>query len=330
MRWSFAFLLSLSGCIDGDFFYIENDGAVMPVWVRGAIDSGTLALILHGGPGTGALDFRWFLEPVESRYGVVYWDQRASGSAQGNPDPTTLTLEQFVEDTELLVDVLEDRYRPDDLFLVGQSWGGTLGVGYLTKGDNQERITGWIEMDGAHDMAGGLAYSKEWARGRAREELAAGEREGYWEEALDWYDTDPPIDNDHVDNLWTHADYVTEARGYILDEDYHQPGGLADAFASPMSTFAVLSNSTYTVTQAPVWELDLSDDLAGLTIPSLVIWGRHDGIMPVQLAQETYDDLGTDPEAKSVVLFEDSAHFPLGEENAACVAEIMDFIGTWR
>lgn len=36
---------------DGDFFYVENNEAQMPVWVRGNENSEVFIIHLHGGPG---------------------------------------------------------------------------------------------------------------------------------------------------------------------------------------------------------------------------------------------------------------------------------------
>ena len=81
-------LLGAAGCqTEGDYFFLERDGAVMPIWVRGNVDSRTLLLMVHGGPGDSA---QWYIESqafkaLEARYGVAYWDQRGAGTSQGAP-----------------------------------------------------------------------------------------------------------------------------------------------------------------------------------------------------------------------------------------------------
>ncbi|MCL2008189.1 MAG: hypothetical protein FWG77_08905, partial [Treponema sp.] len=42
---------------EGDWFYLENAGAVMPVWVQGNIASDVFVIWLHGGGagGSGAM-----------------------------------------------------------------------------------------------------------------------------------------------------------------------------------------------------------------------------------------------------------------------------------
>ena len=57
---SLLFLLSCNklekGALD-ELFFIENESALLPVWVRGNSTAGTFLLILHGGPGGSAFDY---------------------------------------------------------------------------------------------------------------------------------------------------------------------------------------------------------------------------------------------------------------------------------
>ena len=76
----------LAGCgAADDFWFVRERGADMPVWVRGKLDSDKLLVFLHGGPGENALSNadRPSFQALERRMGVVYWDQRLSGSSRG-------------------------------------------------------------------------------------------------------------------------------------------------------------------------------------------------------------------------------------------------------
>src|SRR5690349_20194394 len=100
-----ALLVLCTGCGAEDLFFVSRAGADMPVGVRGADPTQSLILYLHGGPAGSA--FRDRLQPVfaqlEESHAVAYWDQRASGLAQGDPSPPTFTLPSFVEDLDLVV-----------------------------------------------------------------------------------------------------------------------------------------------------------------------------------------------------------------------------------
>src|SRR3712207_597933 len=87
-----------------DFFHVKNKGAEMPVWVRGNTNSGVFIVWLHGGPGGSSLNTvgrePYFRNVLEPSYAVVYYDQRASGNAQGKIDESTLTVGQFAQDLD--------------------------------------------------------------------------------------------------------------------------------------------------------------------------------------------------------------------------------------
>ncbi len=314
--------LLCGGCVagEGDLFYLRSAGADMPVWVRGDLDAEVLVLLLHGGPGASALTYHWYLEALEARYAVAYWDQRGSGASQGNPDPATFTLDQFVADTDLIVDTLRDRYAPRALVLLGHSWGGGLGSAYLL--EHQEKTDGWINVDGASDFQGGLEQSAVWVQEHAAAQVAAGERVRYWEKALDWYDTSPSLTD--ANTVTVHAGYVTSAHGYLL-EDAETTGGWTDVFASPFSLFSALSNNAWTLeAMEAVFSMNLNPQMDTVTLPSLVLWGRHDGILPVALAQDAVDALGATD--KNLQIFEDTAHLPMIEETEAFGEAVTGFI----
>lgn len=80
--------------------------------VRGNLASGVFIIFNHGGPGSSAIfqASEDFFAELERDYALVFWDQRASGLSQGNAQPESLTLDDFLEDTDLLVDVVHERY----------------------------------------------------------------------------------------------------------------------------------------------------------------------------------------------------------------------------
>ena len=69
---------------DGDHFFVKNDGAEMPVYIKGNIESKVFILFVHGGPGGNASlsSFLPVAKELENDYAFAYWDQRASGLSQ--------------------------------------------------------------------------------------------------------------------------------------------------------------------------------------------------------------------------------------------------------
>ena len=94
---------------DGDFFYLNNVEAIMPVWVKGNKDSRKFIIMLHGGPEGGSSQYYTIFpshKKIEEQFAIVYWDQRMCGMSQGNPSMTDATLEQFTDDLNKLVTLI--------------------------------------------------------------------------------------------------------------------------------------------------------------------------------------------------------------------------------
>ena len=98
--------------------------------LRGADADAPVLLFLEGGPGgTATGSMRVAGGPLEADFVVATWDQRGTGASADTLEPTsTLTLDQMVADTIEVTEYLHDRFDGQDIYLVGSSWGTTLGV----------------------------------------------------------------------------------------------------------------------------------------------------------------------------------------------------------
>jgi pimeloyl-ACP methyl ester carboxylesterase len=67
-----------------------------------------------------------------------------------------------------------------------------------------------------------------------------------------------------------------------------------------------------------------------ITIPSLITWGRHDGILPVPLAQDAYNRIATNRNGKSIVIYEHTAHSPMFEEKTKFNQDVASFMETYK
>ncbi|HIF14347.1 MAG TPA: alpha/beta hydrolase, partial [Bacteroidetes bacterium] len=138
-----------------DSFHLKSNGADMPVHVFGNASDQTFIILLHGGPGDNGLAYRagMYAEKLEEKYAMVYWDQRGQGMSQGNFVTDKLTVDEMAKDLYNLILCLKVKYGQDiSIFLMGHSWGGTLGTYYMVKDNYQDLVNGWIEVDGAHDI----------------------------------------------------------------------------------------------------------------------------------------------------------------------------------
>jgi proline iminopeptidase len=100
------------------------------IMLRGHSTNKPVLLYLSGGPGQSDLPFvRVLLDDLTRDFVVVGWDQRGTGKSYAALDPTaTLTLDRAVSDTIELTNYLRQRFDQKKIYLLGESWGSTLGV----------------------------------------------------------------------------------------------------------------------------------------------------------------------------------------------------------
>lgn len=327
----FMLLFIFSSCTkeeyqkDGDFFYLKSKSATMPVWVKGNRNANKFIIMLHGGPEGGSSQYYTIFpshKKIEEKFAIVYWDQRMCGMSQGNPSMADATLEQFTADLDKLVTLINYKYNNPKLYLMGHSWGGALGTNYLLQ--HQNKIKGWIEIDGGHNWTNANALSRTSMMMYANNKIQNGNEKEYWKFALDWYSNHPIVGiNDNP-----HYTFVGKANGY----DYNpQSDSLKVPFTdllfySPVSTayffvpykFSFLNNG-----------LDLQNQLPNITIPTLICWGKHDKVFPFSIATDTYNKLGTPVADKYIHQFEISAHSPNYEQPMEFASEVIKFINKY-
>ncbi len=111
---------------------MEIGGITQGLFIRGENPENPVILYLHGGPGNPELPFvipRESEERLEKYFTVCYWEQRGSGmSFSKSLDPSTMTVEQMVQDAHELTGYLKERFGKEKIYLMGHSWGSFLGI----------------------------------------------------------------------------------------------------------------------------------------------------------------------------------------------------------
>lgn len=313
-----------------DITYIRHKGVDMPVVVQGNINSGVFILYLHGGPGgTTFLDIHnKFFAATEAEYAMVYFDQRGSGNSQGKSDESLFTLAQFVEDVDVILQYIEHAYSPTHIFLLGHSWGGTLGSAYLLEGENQSKIAGWIEVDGGHNL-GQHAYelSRDFLLERVSEKLEdstlSKKEQKDWEALAAYYD--------HIENwrepkvIIQHSKNLNKVDGYFYKPENREGlVSLKRILFSETNFLALLAQNKNAIEEMDIWHLDLTSRLHKIQIPTLLLWGRYDGILPVDLAEEARNAMQLPDE--NFYIFEESSHSPHYEQTDLFNEKLLSFI----
>ncbi|MEL7004679.1 MAG: alpha/beta hydrolase [Bacteroidota bacterium] len=108
---------------------IRIGGIDQVISIKGDDSANPILLYLHGGPGQSVMKIADKLTGnLQKDFVVVHWDQRGSGKTlelSGLEKKPTLKLMQ--KDTEEVVQYLLKRFKKDQLYLVGHSWGTVLG-----------------------------------------------------------------------------------------------------------------------------------------------------------------------------------------------------------
>jgi pimeloyl-ACP methyl ester carboxylesterase len=330
-----------------DFFYLRNNGADMPVFVEGNFDSNTFIVVLHGGPGGNDQIYNSGLsvlsDSLEILYRMVYYDQRGSGTASGNYSNNEVQVNQYVNDLSALIQVLHNKYGNDiTLFLMGHSWGGTLGTAYLIDENRQNAITGWIEVDGAHNFLY-APHIIENIINIGTTQISVGNHIDEWQTIVDFAEGLNPNEVSSTD-LSTLNQHGYTGEGYLLNDGIltsdavtidplqYLSDGISHSLNSPYNPLTGTINMLFTnnafLNAITSGTLNFSDDLHKITIPCAFFWGKYDMVVPIADGYDAFDKVSTDE--KRMVVFESSGHSPMINETNRFLEELIDFVETYQ
>jgi pimeloyl-ACP methyl ester carboxylesterase len=110
--------------------FIDINGAQEWITIRGQNKGNPVILFLHGGPSEANSPFVEFYTPFEKDFVFVQWDQPGAGKTYiraGSHQPK-LTIESMAADGIAVARYVENELRKPRIILIGQDWGGVLGV----------------------------------------------------------------------------------------------------------------------------------------------------------------------------------------------------------
>ncbi len=307
--------------------FVRHKNADMPAYIHGNASEKVFLIILHGGPGGIGLSYRTstIKSVIEKTCAVVYFDQRGSGMAQGSYSKNGINIDIMAEDVLALAKVIKHKYGNDSrLFLMGHSWGGTLGPATLLK--DQSDFLGWIDVDGAHNSKN--MYSEYIANFKrvASEQIEIGNDIDYWESVIDLVNNIDPEYN--IKDI-----YKLNSEAFIAEEKLENAKLINNIeiednkiiFKYNILTLLWNMSKIQSILDENLFEnVNYTDRLSEIKIPSLVLWGKYDMVVPPKFAQEAFDNLGSNE--KKVVIFEKSGHSPMFNEPDLFANEVIQFI----
>lgn len=312
-------------------FFLENEGAIMPVHVKGNTNSKVFIIVLHGGPGGSAIqgfENTGVFENLESAYGIVYWDQRCAGLSQGNCAPSDLQVNDFVEDIDKLILVLENIYGNDlSLFLLGHSWGATLGLDYLINGEQKSKIKGYVQSNGSHNIPMLFEEQKEMLLFYANQQIGLSNNVDKWQNILNEIsDADPTIEADRITIL--NNTYKTEELFVSVDSVSHS--NLPSSLNSLVNGFfpALVNENANSEFTLKLFDYDITNELNKITTPIALYWGKFDLVHPQNMAIDIFSNLNTSD--KELYFFTKSFHTPMANENELYQLKVEEFVEIYK
>lgn len=311
-------------------FFVRTEGADMPVYVRGNTSSNTFIMMIHGGPGGEAFSYSLakFSDILEKDYGMLFWDQRGQGASQGNYSEDIISIDRMRQDLQAVVLAIQERYGSEaKLYLMGHSWGGLLGTAYV-QSEDQAQIDGWIEVAGAHDLP--LLYRSAYTMldSVADVELLAGRDTDFWAEVKDSLAGLPPTN--FILEEWLRLNRLghrSEQTHPEIERDDIARVSLGEAiFSNPIDPvsagFSGLQTANLLLEE--VSQTNLSPTMDQIQVPTLLLWGKYDFIVPPRLGETAFPLIGSSD--KEYYLFEHSGHSPMISEPDEFAKVVKDWV----
>ncbi|MCP4125074.1 MAG: alpha/beta hydrolase [Bacteroidetes bacterium] len=294
--------------------FVDVGGAILPVMIAGKNTSDVCIVFVHGGPGNSGQLFRKFkgMNDIEDHYKVIYYDQRASGMTQGNSSEDELTIEQFSEDLDVIVDFAKEVVGAKTIYVLGHSWGGGLSTYYMLDPAHQAKTRGFIAVAPAFNVVQAMENSRNWIINVANTLVALNIRKNYWQGALDYYAAHPVIQQD---DFIDHSDYLNEADGVNFSDRQEVDVDLPDFMVQAFAQNFLYAQAGMTIGGSPIFDaMELNSQMSSITLPTLLLWGEKDGLLPINQAADFEASIGTHVDSFFFHSFPVSAHEPMAEE----------------
>jgi len=320
-----------------DFFHAEVEGTQIPILVKGNVSSNKIILFANGGPGLTAIDVgltnlaKWE-ENIETEYAMAFFDQRGTGNTYAPIDTSTITLKQFSDDMYAVIKVIKHHYPDARVYLMAHSFGGLSAADYLLNAEYKAELAGWICVNGhlVPKPSESWKYRRTWLAHIAQVEIDKGNDIAKWEECQAWLEKTPVIETDEQKDQW--RDYVGDSEtGIVKDADASIPTGrvLKILFASNYNLFPAYMSDNWLVVLKTIQRHYLQENylekIEGIDIPSLLIWGEYDDLVPFQIGEEAHDILKAHGQSELVIM-KDAGHEPFLNDPEGYARIVKDWV----
>jgi len=276
---------------NSDSKFIEVDGMSVHYRVEGLAQDSIPLVLLHG---TGASLHTWdgWVNALKTERKIIRLDLPAYGLT--GPNPTSDYSQEFY--ASFINDFLT-KLGVKKCIIAGNSLGGSIGWNFAVK--YPEKVSKMILVD-----AGGYAMKSK--------SVPIAFQVAAWPiiKNLFKYVTPRSIVQKSIENVYADKSKVTE----VLVDRYFElslRNGNRQAFIDRMSEFR--NKGIVNVKTAKIKDL---------LMPTLIIWGEKDLLIPLEVGEKFHADLPND----TLVVFKNLGHTPMEEDAAKTVAVVKEFL----
>jgi proline iminopeptidase len=265
----------------------------------GTPDKGTV-LCLHGGPGSAHDYMLSMADLAKDGYRVVFYNQLGSWKSDVPKNTTLFVAERYVEEVE----AFRKKMKLGRPHVIGSSWGGMLAIMYAIK--YQRNMRSLTTVGGLHSIP---LTTREMQRmvkelpSDVQRTLAKYEAEGDYENP-EYVEATMVFYKEHLCRLDPWPKELLQAHEHISHPVYYTMNG--------PNEFTIIGNLRY-------W--DVTEDLAKIKVPTLVVTGKYDEISP-KVGRELHRGIS----GSKFAVFPHSSHMPFLEERKAFMKLVSGFL----
>jgi proline iminopeptidase len=254
------------------------------------VGSGFPLIVLHGGPGLDHSMFRPYLDPLGDEFRLFYVDERGQGRSE-RVDPTTLSLEVFAHDVDLLAEALE----LDGFALLGHSFGAIIATYHATELGTAAAYVISGGGDASEALDADVEASLE-ALGNGRETIAAS-----WE-------AEKTVETEEQLKQLLHDQMPFHFHG-------EPPPGYAEETVGSPEVLRYFANIGYGA-------FDYRPKLSSVRKPTLIVVGEHDRTTTPRAARVLHEGI---PSSELVVI-PDAGHMSFVEKSEPYLTAVRRFL----
>jgi pimeloyl-ACP methyl ester carboxylesterase len=228
-----------------------------------------------------------------------------AGASQGGI-VDKLVMEQYGKDLKKVIHVLRYKYGQDlQVFLMGHSWGGMVCAQFMTEGDNQNLVSGWMHVNAVHNWRQTDIDSRAKLLDFGTQQIALGKNVAKWTEITDYCKANSGFITPEISAKLNGYSYsaLSLIEGFTpFDEDKVIKENMIPEKIPFTSSFLNMLNPATDKLISSLQDIEFSSKLFIVTKPVLALSGNYDFVVPEAGAIEFIDKVGSSVKSRKLFL----------------------------